>query len=102
MLASLMPRAQELDEVSPGIFVWQAYDSKVKADLFSTALETDSGAYIVDPIPLAPAALLALQAHHPKTVRDFCHERQPRASGRGLFQDPLRSPLRSRRITRNP
>ena len=66
-----MPRAQELDEVSPGIFVWQAYDSKVKADLFSTALETEAGACIVDPIPLAWGALLTLQAHHPKTAGIF-------------------------------
>ena len=58
-----MPRAEEVDEVSPGILVWQAYDSKVKADLFSTALETHAGTYVVDPIPLAPDGLLNLRAH---------------------------------------
>jgi hypothetical protein len=55
-----MARAQEIDEVSPGIFVWQTYDSKVKADLFSTALESGNGFYLVDPIPFAskdPAGL---------------------------------------------
>lgn len=56
-----MPRAQEVDEVSPGIFVWQAYDSKIRADLSSTALVTDAGAYFVDPIPLASDGLLI---HH--------------------------------------
>jgi len=66
-----MPRAQELAQVSPGISVWQAYDSKVKADLFSTALETDAGAYLIDPIPLAPEGLLSLRAHHPKTAGIF-------------------------------
>lgn len=66
-----MPRAPELEQVSPAIFVWQAYDSKVKADLFSTALETDAGTYVVDPIPLAPEGLLTLQAHHPKTAGIF-------------------------------
>lgn len=66
-----MPRAQELDEVAPGIFVWQAYDSKVKADLFSTALETQAGAYLVDPIPLAPEGLLSLRARHPRTAGIF-------------------------------
>lgn len=57
-----MSRAQEIDEVSPGILVWQAYDSKVKADLFSTAVETKTGLFLVDPIPLAskdPAGLRA-------------------------------------------
>lgn len=55
-----MSRAQEIDEVSPGILVWQTYDSKVKAELFSTALETEAGLYVVDPILLAsqePAGL---------------------------------------------
>jgi hypothetical protein len=58
-----MSPAHEVDEVSPGIFVWQAYDSKVKADLFSTALETHAGTYVVDPIPLASGGLLNLRAH---------------------------------------
>lgn len=46
-----MPRAQEVDRVAPGLFLWQAYDKKVRADLFSTALETPPGIYLVDPIP---------------------------------------------------
>ena len=66
-----MPRAQEFAQVSPGISVWQAYDSKVKADLFSTALETEAGTFIVDPIPLASGALLTLQARQPKTAGIF-------------------------------
>ena len=66
-----MPRAQEVDEVAPGIFVWQAYDSKVKADLFSTALETHAGTWVVDPIPLESKALLSFRANHPKTAGIF-------------------------------
>jgi len=58
-----MPRAQEVDEVAPGIFIWQAYDSKSRAELFSTALTTHSGTYVVDPIPLASAGLQSLRAH---------------------------------------
>jgi hypothetical protein len=58
-----MPCAQEVDEVSPGVFVWQAYDSKVRADLFSTALETHVGTYVVDPIPLGSEGLLSLWTH---------------------------------------
>jgi hypothetical protein len=52
-----MPAAQELDQVAPGIFIWQAYDRTVKADLFSTGIETASGAFLVDPIPLHPSYL---------------------------------------------
>jgi hypothetical protein len=55
-----MPRAQEVDEVAPGIFIWQAYDSKSRADLFSTALTTHAGTYIVDPIMLGSDGLRSL------------------------------------------
>jgi hypothetical protein len=65
-----MPRAQEVDEVSPGILVWQAYDSKSKADLFSTALTTHTGTYVVDPIPLASDGLRTLRAQ-PKAAGIF-------------------------------
>lgn len=51
---------QNIDQVFPGIFVWQMYDKTVKADLFSTALETASGTHLVDPIPLDEESLLGL------------------------------------------
>src|SRR2546421_5625066 len=55
-----MPFASEIEPVSPGIFIWRFYDPSVKADLFSTALETATGAYLIDPIPLAPEAVAGL------------------------------------------
>jgi hypothetical protein len=66
-----MPCAQEVDEVSPGILVWQVYDSKVKADLFSTALATHAGTFVVDPIPLASEALLSLGTRRPQAAGVF-------------------------------
>ena len=57
-----MPRAQEVDEVAPGVLIWQAYDAKCKADLFSTALRTHTGTYIVDPISLTSDGLQSLRA----------------------------------------
>jgi hypothetical protein len=51
-----MPPANDIDQVCPGLSVWQNYDPKVKADLFSTALETPAGLFLVDPIPLATEA----------------------------------------------
>jgi hypothetical protein len=57
-----MPIAQELDQVAPGILIWQLYDRTVKADLFSTALETASGVYLIDPVPLKPDCLALLSA----------------------------------------
>ena len=55
-----MPVAQEIDQVAPGILIWQLYDRTVKADLFSTALETLSGVYLIDPIPLRTECLALL------------------------------------------
>lgn len=57
-----MPRAQEVDEVAPGVLIWQAYDGKVKADLFSSMVTTSAGTYVVDPIPLASDGLRRLRA----------------------------------------
>jgi glyoxylase-like metal-dependent hydrolase (beta-lactamase superfamily II) len=51
-----MPVAHEVDRVAPGIVLWQFYDPAVKADLFSTALNTPTGTCLIDPIPLAPGA----------------------------------------------
>lgn len=51
------PVADELCRVGSDLFFWQAYDPKVKADLFSNALFTPGGLLIVDPIPLAEVAL---------------------------------------------
>jgi hypothetical protein len=55
------PVADELCRIGSGLFVWQAYDPKVKADLFSSGLVTPAGVLIVDPIPLAESALDELQ-----------------------------------------
>src|SRR5436190_1191703 len=58
-----MQPAQEVDQVSPGIFVWQVHNTKIKADLFSTALETQAGTYVIDPITLSPDGMLCLRPH---------------------------------------
>jgi len=52
------PHPHDLTQVTPHIFVWQHYDPDVKADLFSTALQADTGIYFIDPIPLTPAELV--------------------------------------------
>lgn len=54
--------ASEIEPVGPGISLWRYYDPASKTDLFSTGLETPSGTYLIDPIPLAPAALADLRS----------------------------------------
>ena len=57
-----MALAHEVEQIVPGISIWQVYEPAVKAELFSTALKTDSGAYLVDPISLATDALAEVEA----------------------------------------
>ena len=55
-----MAIACELVQVAPSLLIWQTYDPALKADLFSTAITTRNGSFLVDPIPLAHAALAQL------------------------------------------
>jgi Metallo-beta-lactamase superfamily len=86
-----MPIASEIERVFPGISIWRCYDQSVKADLFSTALETASGTYLVDPIPLAPEGINSLAAG-PKiagiVVTNENHERAA-AQFAGKFKVPV-------------
>ena len=55
-----MAIACELVQVAPSLLIWQTYDPALKTDLFSTAITTRSGSFLVDPILLADAALAQL------------------------------------------
>ena len=55
-----MPVAADLVQILPGLFLWHDYDSSVKADLFSSAVLTSTGAHFIDPIPLKPSQLQRL------------------------------------------
>jgi hypothetical protein len=73
-------QASELVPVPPNYAVWGVYEPAVKAELFSTAIRTDDGAIIVDPIPLAAdarnelgnvEAVLVTNANHARAAADF-------------------------------
>jgi glyoxylase-like metal-dependent hydrolase (beta-lactamase superfamily II) len=55
-----MAIACELVQVAPSLLIWQTYDPALKAELFSTAITTRKGIFLVDPIPLADGALSQL------------------------------------------
>ena len=55
-----MPRAHEFQQVTDGLYFWQAYDPAVKVDLSCCARRTARGLVFIDPIPLARAALAEL------------------------------------------
>jgi hypothetical protein len=78
-----MAAAPDLDQIRPGIFIWQAYDGTVKADLCSTAIALKDGVFLVDPIPLhddvltqlvqqAPlAGIVVTNANHLRAADDY-------------------------------
>jgi glyoxylase-like metal-dependent hydrolase (beta-lactamase superfamily II) len=57
-----MSLAAELQILSPTLRIWSAYESDMKAEVFSTAIQLEDRLYLVDPIPLAPGALAELTA----------------------------------------
>ena len=73
----------EFHEIADGLYCWQAYDSSVKVDLFSTALRTGGGLVFIDPIPLAdeplaritdgqaPLAIILTNANHERAAAAY-------------------------------
>ena len=55
-----MAPADDVIQVSASLHYWQSYDAQVKADLFSTAVQTSDGILLVDPIPLRQKLLQQL------------------------------------------
>ena len=55
----------DLALIQPGLWIWHAYVPSVKAELFSSALASDGGIYLVDPIQLPDPELGQLKAAGP-------------------------------------
>lgn len=58
-----MMEATDLVSLGNSLWLWQAYDPAVKADLFATAAKSGERLFLIDPILLAPAPLAELGAH---------------------------------------
>ena len=57
-----MVRAAELQQLSSSLWLWQAFDPAVKADLFSTVVRTGEQLFVIDPILLERGAFEELDA----------------------------------------
>jgi glyoxylase-like metal-dependent hydrolase (beta-lactamase superfamily II) len=88
-----MPRATELESLCPGVVFWHFYDPTVKADLFSTALETGSSAYLVDPIPLTTELMTNLASRTEVRGVVITNENHKRAAA--LFAEHFKVPVYS-------
>ena len=89
--------AAELELVTPDIFLWRAYDSSIKTELFSTGLVTPSGTYLIDPIPLAAGAMDSLTKTAGVIVTNENHHRAAKA-----FADHFQVPIHSAASTAFP
>jgi hypothetical protein len=64
-LLLLMEFPSELARLSSTLFSWSAYDPTAKTDLFSSAVTTADGTYVVDPIPLSDIDIAEILAAAP-------------------------------------
>jgi glyoxylase-like metal-dependent hydrolase (beta-lactamase superfamily II) len=81
-----MPPASDLLRLSDSLCLWQAYDPAVKSDLFSSAVKTDAGFFVIDPVALVSscleeltvppgvAAVLVTNLNHPRAAAAFARQ----------------------------
>ena len=86
-----MTAASDLYPVAPGLFVWQAYDEEVKADLTSCAVSVGGALVLIDPIPLSPDGMDELLAHGQPAVVVLTNGNHARAAE--MYRDRFRIPI---------
>jgi hypothetical protein len=75
-----MVEATDLATLADGLWLWQAYDPAMKADLSSSAVKCGNRLFLIDPIPLAPAALAELKTHGTADAVLVTNSNHPRAT----------------------
>ncbi|MEP6672174.1 MAG: hypothetical protein ABJF10_23630 [Chthoniobacter sp.] len=78
-----MARADEIHEIRPDLFFWQAYEPAVKTELSCCACRTAKGLVFIDPIPLQkaaeaelleiaePRAIILTSGNHARAAEDY-------------------------------
>src|SRR5690242_17224495 len=74
--------AREIHQVTPGLFVWQAYDPSSKVDLTSVAYLVEGRLVILDPVALVEAAATELVAAGEPVAIVLTNGNHERASAR--------------------
>jgi hypothetical protein len=98
-----MPVACDLFQPFPGLFFWQYYDPKIKAELCSSAILASEKIYLVDPILLEasqldrlrrkapPAGIIVTNANHVRASEYYSKELSvPILAQPATFQDEKR------------
>lgn len=78
-----MARADEVHQIRPDLYFWQAYEASVKTDLSCCARRTESGWVLIDPIPLTksieaefvavapPRAIVLTNGNHARAAAEY-------------------------------
>ena len=78
-----MARADEIHEIRPDLFFWQAFEPAVKTELSCCACRTVKGLVFIDPIPLQkaaeaellavaePRAIILTSGNHARAAEDY-------------------------------
>lgn len=100
-----MPSAAELEIVPPGAAFWRYYDRRIRTELFSTALQTETGTFVIDPIAADAEvlsglhnlkAILITNENHQRAAADFSQRfAVPIFSNPGEFETNLLPSLRA-------
>jgi hypothetical protein len=90
-----MNTSEEVQEVAPGVFIWQLYDESVKAELTSTAISVGGALVLLDPVPLAPDAMDALLARGQPAAVVVTNGNHARAAEQ--YRDRFRIPVSASR-----
>lgn len=90
-----MNSSDEVQEVAPGLFVWQLYDEAVKAELTSCAVSVGGALVLFDPVPLSPEAMEELLAHGQPAAVVLTNGNHARAAEQ--YRDRFRIPVSASR-----
>ena len=83
--------SQALQNITPGVWTWHAYDENVRTELFGTAVMADAGLVLIDPIRLHEPGVEELALHKPVAAIVLTNENHSRAAlwFRGRFGTPI-------------
>lgn len=93
--------AEQLEEVVPGVWRWHVLDDRIDFESDAHAVSADRGAVLIDPLPLADAALERLRPIVAICLTAACHQRSAWRY-RKAFGARVYAPSNSREMDEEP
>lgn len=86
-----MATATEITETVKGVWTWHAFEESIRTELFSTAVVSEEGLVIIDPIDASPSVLTRLGRIGPTVAIILTNGNHSRAAGR--FRERFSAPV---------